>query len=122
MEWKHVNLENRTVFLPMTKSGTSRTVPLSTVAIGILRGLPRDDRDAIFPISHMTMHNCFVHACKRAGIKNLHFHDLRHVATSRLAERLPNVIELAAVTRHQTLQMLKRYYHPKAEALALKLG
>jgi integrase len=70
----------------------------------------------------MTMHNWFVDACKRAGIENLHFHDLRHTATSRLSEKLPNVIELAAVTGHQTLQMLKRYYHPKAEVLALKLG
>lgn len=50
------------------------------------------------------------------------YHDLRHTATSRLAEKLPNVIELAAVTGHQTIQMLKRYYHPKAEALAQKLG
>lgn len=70
----------------------------------------------------MTMHNCFVDACKRAEIVNLRFHDLRHTATSRLAEKLPNVIELAAVTGHQTIQMLKRYYHPKAEALAMKLG
>jgi integrase len=122
MEWKYVNLEDRTVFLPLTKNGTSRTVPLSTKAVGILAGLPIQSDGPVFPISHMTMHNCFVHACKRAGIENLHFHDLRHTATSRLAERLPNLIELAAVTGHQTLQMLKRYYHPKAEVLALKLG
>jgi integrase len=75
----------------------------------------------VFPISYMTLNNCFVHARQRAGIKNLHFHDLRHTATTRLAEKLPNLIELAAVTGHQTIQMLKRYYHPKAEALALKL-
>jgi hypothetical protein len=43
-------------------------------------------------------------------------------ATSRLSEKLPKVIELAAVTGHQTIQMLKRYYHPKAEAMAQKLG
>jgi integrase len=70
----------------------------------------------------MVVNNCFVAACERAGIVDLHFHDLRHTATSRLAERLPNVIELASVTGHQTIQMLKRYYHPKAEVLAQKLG
>jgi integrase len=58
----------------------------------------------------------------RAGIEDLHFHDLRHEATSRLAEKLPNVIELAAVTGHKDLRMLKRYYHPRAEDLARKLG
>ena len=63
----------------------------------------------------------FLRAVKRSGLHNLHFHDLRHTATSRMAHKLPNVIELAAVTGHTSLQMLKRYYHPQAEALALKL-
>lgn len=76
----------------------------------------------MLPISDMTMHSCFRAACKRAGITNLRFHDLRHTATSRLAAKLPNVIELASVTGHQTIQMLERYYHPSAEALAKKLG
>ncbi|WP_420537609.1 tyrosine-type recombinase/integrase [Ferrovum myxofaciens] len=53
---------------------------------------------------------------------DFHFHDLRHEATSRLADKLPNVIELAAVTGHKDLRMLKRYYHPRAENLAKKLG
>jgi integrase len=52
----------------------------------------------------MTMNNYFVAARERAGIENLRFHDLRHTATSRLAEKLPNVIELASVPGHQTIQ------------------
>ncbi|HYP67105.1 MAG TPA: tyrosine-type recombinase/integrase [Thiobacillaceae bacterium] len=48
----------------------------------------------------------------------LRFHDLRHEATSRLAEKLTNILELAAVTGHKDLWMLKRYYHPRAEELA----
>jgi hypothetical protein len=39
-----------------------------------------------------------------------------------MAERLPNVIELSAVSGHKSLAMLKRYYHPNPEALAEKLG
>jgi integrase len=122
LRWEHVNLPTQTALLPMTKNGTARHVPLSKKAVSILAALPNKGIGTVFPISDMTMHNCFRHACQRAGITNLHFHDLRHTATSRLAEKLPNVIELAAVTGHQTIQMLKRYYHPKAEALAKKLG
>lgn len=123
LRWENINLAAQTAFLPLTKNGTSRTVPLSKKAIAILEGLPNCGKEGpVFPISFMTMHNCFVDARRRAGITDLRFHDLRHTATSRLAEKLPNVIELAAVTGHQTIQMLKRYYHPKAEAMALKLG
>jgi len=53
---------------------------------------------------------------------DLRFHDLRHEATSRLAVRVPNVIELSKITGHRSLEMLKRYYHTSAELLAAKLG
>jgi integrase len=123
LRWENINLTVQTAHLPLTKNGTARTVPLSKKAVAILAGLPNCGTvGPVFPISHMTMHNCFADACRRAGITDLRFHDLRHTATSHLAEKLPNVIELAAVTGHQTIQMLKRYYHPKAEAMAQKLG
>lgn len=51
---------------------------------------------------------------------DLHFHDLRHEATSRLANKL-QMHELMKVTGHKTARMVSRYYHPKAEDLARKL-
>lgn len=121
LRWDLVMLDRRTATLPMTKNGSPRIVPLSTRAVTILESLPRTG-PLVFPITHMGLYAAFRKACKRAGLHDLHFHDLRHTATSRMAEKLPNVIELASVTGHQTVQMLKRYYHPKAEALAKKLG
>jgi hypothetical protein len=44
------------------------------------------------------------------------------MAVTELSKKLPNVIELAAVSGHRSLKMLQRYYHPKATDLALKLG
>jgi integrase len=76
----------------------------------------------VFPWKAAALNKAFERLCWRAGIEDLRFHDLRHTATTRLAEKLPNVIELAAVTGHLSLQVLKRYYHPTAESLALKLG
>ena len=60
-------------------------------------------------------------ATKRAGMDDLHFHDLRHEATSRLAEKLA-LHELMKVTGHKDTRMLARYYHPRAEDLARKIG
>lgn len=121
LKWELVLLDRRIATLPITKNGSPRIVPLSTKAVTILQALPKTG-PFVFPITHMCVSAAFQKARERAGISDLHFHDLRHTATSRIAEKLPNVIELASVTGHQTVQMLKRYYHPKAEALAKKLG
>jgi len=52
---------------------------------------------------------------------DLHFHDFRHEAISRMADKL-QLHELMKVTGHKSSAMLARYYHPKASDLALKLG
>ena len=54
-------------------------------------------------------------------LSDLHFHDLRHEATSRLADRL-QMHELMKVTGHKSSSMLSRYFHPRAEDLAAKLA
>lgn len=72
----------------------------------------------------------YVKECAREGVEadpdfltNLHWHDLRHEATSRLFEEKGlNIMEVASVTGHKTLSMLKRYTHLKAQAIAKKLG
>ena len=53
-------------------------------------------------------------------LTDLRFHDLRHEATSRLAEIFP-LHELTKITGHKDPRMLMRYYHPRAEDLAKRL-
>lgn len=73
-------------------------------------------------MKYFTLDAAFKRAIQRAGLVNFHFHDLRHTAITAMAERLPNLIELSAVTGHKSLAMLKRYYHPDVAELAKKLG
>ncbi len=122
LRWEHVDVRKRIAFLPSTKNGDSRTVPLSSRAIAVFDSLTPQSEGRVFPISADALKRAWKRATANAGLEDLRFHDLRHEATSRLAEKLPNVIELSAVTGHKDLKMLKRYYHPRAEALALKLG
>ena len=61
-------------------------------------------------------------AIRRAGIEGLRFHDLRHEAITRLFEKGLNIMEVASITGHKDLRMLRRYTHLKAEDLARKLG
>ena len=122
LRWDNVDLKARTAHLEDTKNGDARTVPLSSRAVSILKALPRSKDGRVFPLSKLSLQQAWRRACKRAYIEDLHFHDLRHEAASRLGEKLSNVLELAAVTGHKDLRMLKRYYHPRATDLAKKLA
>ena len=122
LQWANLSLNRQIALLPITKNGTARVVPLSTKAVELLQALPRPLDGRVFPISANALKLAFTRAVERAELENFHFHDLRHEATRRLAEKLPNLIELAAVTGHRDLRMLHRYYHPHPEDLARKLG
>lgn len=117
-----VDLRRRIAILADTKNGHRRIVPLSTRAVEVIESLPRSECGRLIPISFFAVAAAFGRAVSRAGIVDLRFHDLRHTAITRMADKLPNVIELAAVSGHKSLRMLQRYYHPKPEELALKLG
>ncbi|PKY11323.1 integrase [Acidithiobacillus marinus] len=120
--WKHVDMKKQTAFLPETKNGEPRTVPLSSTAMEVLKSLPRSMNGKVFDTTYEAIHLSFSRTCKRAGIKGLHFHDLRHEATSRLFEKGLNPMQVSSITGHKTLQMLKRYTHLKAEDLVKLLG
>ena len=76
----------------------------------------------VFGIRADRVSQAFERACKRAGIDGLRFHDLRHEATSRLFEHGLNPMEVATITGHKDLRMLRRYTQLRAEDLARKLA
>lgn len=122
LNWKNIDHSKRTAFLQLTKNGESRTVPLSKRALETLQTLPRSIDGRVLPINFAALEANFKRAAKRAGLIDLRIHDLRHTAATRLADKLPNLLELSAVTGHKNLSMLKRYYHPNPQELARKIG
>lgn len=122
LRWADIDLSRRTATLHTSKNGDGRIVPLSSRAVATLQSLPKSICGAVIPMHDFSVAAAFSRAVERAGIDHLRFHDLRHTAITRMAGKLPNVIELSAVTGHKSLKMLQRYYHPQAEELARKLG
>ena len=109
------------VLLRTTKNGTSRKVPLSSVALASIEAAPKQGVDPrIFPVSASVLKNYWLRAMAAAGIEDFHFHDLRHEATSRMARKLP-MHDLMKVTGHKTAAMLARYYHPVPADIAAAL-
>lgn len=125
LRWEHVDLGRRVAHLPLTKNGEARDVPLSSRAVATLRQLwEREDRDPalVFPVSGNAIRLAWEHLRERAGVPDLHFHDLRHEAVSRLFEKGLGIAEVSAISGHKELRMLQRYTHLRAEDLAAKLA
>ncbi len=144
LEWARIDLKKRTAHLVDTKNGESRTIALSSLAVDALRALPRriDGRVFGWKPGHENgafenlWQRCLARArklyegdCAAQGVEpdpaflaDLRFHDLRHEATSRLFEKGLGIMEVASMTGHKSLAMLKRYTHVEAEKLARKLG
>lgn len=138
-----IDRTKRTAHLPKTKTDTPRTIPLSSRALAVLDRAWALSDSAVGPVFTLKPGSAtqgFQRAvkrerkrheveCKKCGVLtdphymvDLVFHDLRHEATSRLFERGLGIMEVASVTGHKTLDMLRRYTHLRAEDLALKLG
>jgi len=109
----------------VTKNSEIRKVPLLPPAVQLLKDLtPQEAADrigAIFAIEQNSLKMAFRMAIKKAKIDDLTFHDLRHIATSRLAKIYPNSLDLTRVTGHKDLKSLDRYYHTTPEELAARV-
>lgn len=180
LEWKNIDLQQRTAHLVETKNGHSRTVALSSKAIEALQELkPKkkakaahlamvtaqaDDavadaeptsgsyalrqalkeRDKLGRVFHWARSDSFEKTWARCRAKardlylreceerkvepeagflvGVRFHTFRHEATSRLFNMGLNPFEVASMTGHRSMQMLKRYTHIEASKLAQKLA
>lgn len=142
MDWQDIDFAKRTLHIPKTKTDTTRTIPLSAVALKELKKLPRpidggrvfscwkrgDSFENSWKRALSRAQKSYEEECKNAGdrsdpriLADLRFHDFRHIATSRLARVFPNVIELSRITGHKDLSSLNRYYHIAPEELAARL-
>ena len=118
LRWEHIHADQKFAHLPDSKNGESRDVPLNRRARDILSALPRSTSGRVFPMSAEAAKRAFVRATERAYLPDLHFHDLRHEAISRMAPLIRDSLTLSKVTGHKSTRMLGRYFHPRADYLA----
>ena len=120
LTWNNVNLEKRTAFLPITKNGSSRTVPLTKAAVKILERLRDeiDQGDTCFQVKSNILDATFRKLKKTANREYLHFHDTRREALTRLAKKV-DVMTLAKISGHKDIRILQNvYYAPNMEEVA----
>lgn len=121
IRWENIDRVHSVVKLLDTKNGENRSVPLSARALKIFGEIPRNISGKVFTMRADSITTAFDRCCKRSGIENFRFHDLRHEATSRFFEKGFSLMEVSSITGHKDLSMLKRYTHLRAESLAKKM-
>lgn len=112
LRWEHINLKTGIAHLPETKNGSKRDVPLSLKARDALIRMGVRPNGQVFSYTAHGLKSTWRFMLQKLAIDDLHFHDLRHEATSRLFELgTLDMMEVAAITGHKSLSMLKRYTH-----------
>jgi integrase len=129
IEWADIDRDNKMLLIrdrkdPRRKNGNDQRVPLLDVSgydawtiIEEQRKFAGSNGGRIFPYNGRSVGTAFRRQCRELKIKNLHFHDLRHEATSRLFEAGFSIEQVALVTGHKDWKMLRRYTHLRPEHL-----
>ena len=110
LRWEDVDFAKRLITVRDTKNGDNRWVPMSKSAVESLSGLNRNT-DRVFNTTSEAVRQSWRKLINRAGIIDLHFHDLRHEAISRMFENGLSTPEVAAISGHRTVAQLFRYAH-----------
>lgn len=123
LHWEHINLKSRIAHLPDTKNGCKRDVPLSIKARDALIRLGVKPKGKVFDYTSNGLKSTWRFMIQKLKFEDPpHFHDLRHEAVSRLFELGTfDMMEVAAISGHKSLSMLKRYTHLKAGKLVKRL-
>lgn len=120
LQWKDVDLERGLLTLLVTKAGAVQYVHLNGEATTLLRGFDSWQRSKwVFPSENpataLDVRNFYnrvwLPALAEAGIEWTTWHDLRHTFASRLAMNGQNEGTIAALLRHSTTALVKRYAH-----------
>ena len=125
LKWDQVDLKKMmiTILAEHSKTGVERKIPLTPRAIEILNEIPRHIKGRVFPVSLNNFQRAWRSITRNAEIKNLHWHDLRREACSRLMERGLSISEVQMFTGHKTLSlMLQTYSSHNPSVVAKKLN
>ncbi len=116
-QWQHVDVDRKVWFIPTTKTGKPRHVPLSQVALDIIDQLPRFDKCPwLLPnpktkLPFTDIKHPWDTARTTAGLEGLHIHDLRHSAASFMINAGIDLFAVGRILGHADHQSTMRYSH-----------
>lgn len=127
MQWQRVNIDTMTVDIPISGNKTRifRRVPISPAGATLLRemnsGKVKKISGNVFDLNPASVETGWKRIKTKAAIEDLHLHDLRHEALSRLGDLGLSSSELMKFSGHKHSSSLDRYVHLDELSLAHKL-
>lgn len=117
LKWENIDFRNRQFYFLNTKNGENRGVPMSNDIYIALKEFQKI-RNIKSPYLWTTkdgkkLIDMRVRFYKALEIVDFtcRFHDLRHTVASHIAMNGGSLLDIAQVTGHKTMQMVKRYSH-----------
>ena len=119
LKWDNINIPKRYIYIENSKSGRSRKVPMNELVVEAVNQIDQISEFVFFNTSTKThikdIKTGFKAACRRAKIKGLRVHDLRHTAATRMIEAGVDLVTVSKILGHSSIQMTMRYAHPTPE-------
>jgi integrase len=128
LKWEQIDLKHGFIMLDRTKNGERREVPINDTLRATLQGLtrrldiPHVFYDASTGKRYLDVKRSFGTACRRAGIRDFHFHDLRHTFASHLVMAGVDITTVSRLLGHKSLTMTLRYSHLAPNHLQSAVG
>ena len=121
LKWDDVDIKNGIIAIKATKTKYDRYIPISKPFKELLSGIEKKD-DVLYVFNNngakiVDFKRSFHTACRNAGLKDLHIHDLRHVFASKMVMNGTSLYITGELLGHRTTQMTKRYSHLVPETL-----
>ena len=115
LKWDDVDMQNDVIAIKGTKTKYDRYIPISKPLKALLSGIEKK-QDCLYVFNKNgaklgDFKKSFHTACKNAGFKDMHIHDLRHVFASKMVKDGVSLYITGELLGHRTTQMTKRYSH-----------
>lgn len=123
LRWPMLDLSRECAFLPTTKNGEPRVMPLpGDVAVSLRERakVRKLNSDLVFPSPEdaarpRNVWQAWDVARRIAGVPDFRFHDLRHTAATEMLRAGVDSRIVATVLGHRSMNMMRRYAHVAPE-------
>jgi len=119
LRWNDIDFIEDYIYIKQSKSNVTRKIPMNSVVRATLKGIKRENDFVFYSPKTGTrftdFFRSFKSACRKAGINDLRFHDLRHTAATLMVMGRIDLVTVSQILGHATIQMTMKYAHPTPE-------